>query len=149
MKEQELVKLEFLITLNNNIVIQRYFNVKNYNKDAERSMDVYEYLRDFSHEFLLDQKMRTTVYMMDLANEIMEDPSILETSMTEGPEVFHFKILKDNMTICHRSLDAKIFPPKIRYTVDIRQQVKSVLRDLTDIFSSEELETNYLDYSLV
>jgi len=149
MKEQELVKLEFLITLNNNIVIQRYFNVKNYNKDAERSIDVYEYLRDFSHEFLLDQKMRTTVYMMDLANEIMEDPSILETSMTEGPEVFHFKILKDNMTICHRSLDAKIFPPKIRYTVDIRQQVKSVLRDLTDIFSSEELETNYLDYSLV
>ena len=149
MKEQELVKLEFLITLNNNIVIQRYFNVKNYNKDAERSMDVYEYLKDFSHEFLLDQKMRTTVYMMDLANEIMEDPSILETSMTEGPEVFHFKILKDNMTICHRSLDAKIFPPKIRYTVDIRQQVKSVLRDLTDIFSSEELETNYLDYSLV
>jgi len=149
MKEQELVKLEFLITLNNNIVIQRYFNVKNYNKDAERSMDVYEYLRDFSHEFLLDQKMRTTVYMMDLANEIMEDPSILETSMTEDPEVFHFKILKDNMTICHRSLDAKIFPPKIRYTVDIRQQVKSVLRDLTDIFSSEELETNYLDYSLV
>jgi len=149
MKEQELVKLEFLITLNNNIVIQRYFNVKNYNKDAERSMDVYEYLRDFSHEFLLDQKMRTTVYMMDLANEIMEDPSILETSMTEGPEVFYFKILKDNMTICHRSLDAKIFPPKIRYTVDIRQQVKSVLRDLTDIFSSEELETNYLDYSLV
>jgi hypothetical protein len=149
MKEQELVKLEFLITLNNNIVIQRYFNVKNYNKDAERSMDVYEYLRDFSHEFLLDQKMRTIVYMMDLANEIMEDPSILETSMTEGPEVFHFKILKDNMTICHRSLDAKIFPPKIRYTVDIRQQVKSVLRDLTDIFSSEELETNYLDYSLV
>lgn len=149
MKEQELVKLEFLITLNNNIVIQRYFNVKNYNQNAERSMDVYEYLRDFSHEFLLDQKMRTTVYMMDLANEIMEDPSILETSMTEGPEVFHFKILKDNATICHRSLDAKIFPPKIRYTVDIRQQVKSVLRDLTDIFSSEELETNYLDYSLV
>ena len=149
MKEQDLTKLEFLITLNNNIVIQRYFNVKNYNQDAERSMDVYEYLKDFSHEFLLDQKMRTTVYMMDLANEIMEDPSILETSMTEGSEIFHFKILKDNMTICHRSLDAKIFPPKIRYTVDIRQQVKSVLRDLTDIFSSEELETNYLDYSLV
>ena len=149
MKEQDLTKLEFLITLNNNIVIQRYFNVKNYNQDAERSMDVYEYLKDFTYEFLLDQKMRTTIYMMDLVNEIMEDPSILETSMTEGPEVFHFKILKDNMTICHRSLDAKIFPPKIRYTVDIRQQVKSVLRDLTDIFSSEELETNYLDYSLV
>jgi len=149
MKEQDLTKLEFLITLNNNIVIQRYFNVKNYNVKAERSLDLYEYLKDYVNEFLLDQKMRTTVYMMDLQNEIAEDPTILETSMTEGSEVFHFKILKDNMTICHRSLDAKIFPPKIRYTVDIRQQVKTVLRDLTDIFSSEEFETNYLDYSLV
>lgn len=149
MKEQDLTKLEFLITLNNNIVIQRYFNVKNYNVKAERSLDLYEYLKYYVNEFLLDQKMRTTVYMLDLQNEITEDPTILETSMTDGSEVFHFKILKDNMTICHRSLDAKIFPPKIRYTVDIRQQVKTVLRDLTDIFSSEELETNYLDYSLV
>ena len=149
MKEQDLTKLEFLITLNNNIVIQRFFNVKNYNTKAEKSLDVYEYMKDFVEEFHREQKMRTTVYMMDLINEIIEDPSILETSMTDGPEVFHFKIIKENMTICHRSLDAKIFPPKIRYTVDIRQQVKSVLRELTDIFSSEELETTYLDYSLV
>jgi hypothetical protein len=149
MKEQDLTKLEFLITLNNNIVIQRYFNVKNYNVIAERSLDLYEYVKDYVNDFLREQKMRTTIYMMDLQNEIAEDSSILETSMTDGPEVFHFKILKDNMTICHRSLDAKIFPPKIRYTVDIRQQVKIVLRDLTDIFSSEEFETNYLDYSLV
>lgn len=149
MKEQDLTKLEFLITLNNNIVIQRYFNVKNYNVIAERSLDLYEYVKDYVNDFLREQKMRTTIYMMDLQNEIAEDSSILETSMTDGPEVFHFKILKDNMTICHRSLDAKIFPPKIRYTVDIRQQVKTVLRDLTDIFSSEEFETNYLDYSLV
>ena len=149
MKEQDLTKLEFLITLNNNIVIQRYFNVKNYNPVAERSLDVYEYMKYFVEEFLMEQKMRTTVYMMDLVDEIMEDPTILETSMTDGPEIFHFKIMKENMTICHRSLDAKIFPPKIRSTVDIRQQVKSVLKDLTDIFAAKDFETNYLDYSLV
>jgi len=146
MKEQELVKLEFLITLNNNIVIQRYFNVKNYNQNAERSMDVYEYLKDFSHEFLLDQKIRTTVYMMDLANEIMEDPSILETSMTEGPEVFHFKILKDNMTICHRAFNAKLYPPKVRYTVDLRPKLKDILGNLTDIFSGKKFNYFYPEF---
>lgn len=149
MKEQDLTKLEFLITLNNNIVIQRYFNVKNYNPVAERSLEVYDYMRYFVEEFLTEQKMRTTVYMMDLVDEIMEDPTILETSMTDGPEIFHFKIMKENMTICHRSLDAKIFPPKIRYTVDIRQQVKSVLKDLTDIFSDEKFVTSYMTYSLI
>ena len=47
MKEQESVKLEFLITLNNNIVIQRFFNVKNYNNDAKNSLNLYWYLREF------------------------------------------------------------------------------------------------------
>jgi hypothetical protein len=41
-----------------------------------------------------------------------------------------------------------LFPPKIRYTVDIRQQVKSVLRDLTDIFSDENFVTSYMSYNL-
>ena len=31
MKEVDVIKMEFLITLNNNIVIQRYFNVRGYN----------------------------------------------------------------------------------------------------------------------
>jgi hypothetical protein len=46
------------------------------------------------------------------------------------------------MKICHRLFDAKIYPPKIRYTVDIRPQIKSLLSDLTDIFSAENLTFN-------
>jgi len=149
MKEQDSIKMEFLITLNENIVIQRFFNVKNYNQDAKYSVELYEYLKEFADDFAYDLKMKTVVYMMDNKDAIIEDPEVLSTSMTDGPEVFNIYLKLGDVTICHRQIDAKIYPPKIRYTVDIRQQVKSVLRDLTDIFSSEELETNYLDYSLV
>jgi len=44
MKEQDIVKMEFLITLNNNIVIQRYFNVRGYNPTARVSVDLYDYV---------------------------------------------------------------------------------------------------------
>ena len=149
MKEQDVVKMEFLITLNDNIVIQRYFNVRGFNPKAKNSLDVSYYMKDLVHEFEYDQKMRTVVYMLENQEQIIEDPNVLDTSNTDGPEVFNFYIKLGEQTICHRALNAKIFPPKIRYTVDIRQQVKSVLKDLTDIFSGENFVTNYVNYSLV
>jgi hypothetical protein len=148
MKETDVIKMEFLITLNNNIVIQRYFNVRDYNPQARSSMELYEYLRDFVEEFEYDQKMRSVVYLLENKDEIFDNPNILQTSNTEGSETFNFLIKVGEQTICHRILDAKLFPPKIRYTVDIRQQVKSVLRDLTDIFSDENFVTSYMSYNL-
>jgi archaellum component FlaG (FlaF/FlaG flagellin family) len=112
-------------------------------------MELYYYLRYLVESFAYDQKMRSVSYLMDNEYEIAEDPSILETSNTDGPETFNFYIKVGEQTICHRVLDAKVFPPKIRYTVDIRQQVKTVLKDLTDIFSAENFTTEYMNYSLV
>lgn len=149
MKEQESVKMEFLITLNDNIVIQRFFNVKNYNPNAKSSVNLYEYIRDFAEEFSYSLKMKTVIYMMDNQEAIMEDPAVLSTSMTDGSEVFNIYLKVGDMTICQRQIDAKIYPPKIRYTVDIRPQVKTVLKDLTDIFSYENLIYDYCGISLV
>ena len=149
MKEVDVIKMEFLITLNNNIVIQRYFNVRGYNPTARASMELYHYIKDFTEVFAYEQKMRSVCYLMDNEYEIAEDPTILETSNTDGPEVFNIYVKVGEQTICHRQIDAKVFPPKIRYTVDIRQQVKSVLKDLTDIFSAENFTINYMNYSLV
>lgn len=149
MKETDVIKMEFLITLNDNIVIQRYFNVRGYNPIAKNSLNVSYYLKDFVSQFEYDQKMRLVVYLLENQEQILEDPSVLETSNTNGPEIFNFYIKVGEQTICHRILNAKILPPKIRYTVDIRQQVKSVLKDLTDIFSGENFVTSYMNYSLV
>jgi hypothetical protein len=148
MKEQDIVKMEFLITLNNNIVIQRYFNVRGYNSTARLSMDLHEYMRDLVDAFEQTQKMRTVVYMLDNQYDILEDPTILDTDNTNSDEYFNFYVKIGEQTICHRILDGKLFPPKIRYTVDIRQQAKSVLRHLTDIFSSQNFVTNYMNYTL-
>ena len=79
MKEVDVIKMEFLITLNNNIVIQRYFNVRGYNPTARASMELYEYIKYFANAFAYDQKMRSVCYLMDNEYEITEDPTILET----------------------------------------------------------------------
>jgi hypothetical protein len=149
MKNQnDLTKMEFLLTLNDNIVVQRYYNVREYNPRARKSIDIIRTVDEISENLIDVLKEKTLVYMLDNYNQISLDPSILETSNTDGPEYFNIYIKLGDETICHKIIDAKIFPPKIRYTVDIRPQLKNILRALTDIFSTEDLTYDYMEYHL-
>lgn len=148
MKEQESTKMELLLTLNDNIVVQRFFNVRGYNPNAKNSLELYEFIRNFKDQLQYYLKMKTVTYMMDNEESIMFDPSIMETSFTDGPELFNIYIKVNDQIITHRIFDGKLFPPKVRYTVDIRPYLKEALRELTEIFSSKKLSYKYLNFDL-
>jgi hypothetical protein len=143
MKNQEVTKVEFLLMCNDNIVVQRYFNVKGFNKNTHKSIEFYEYIDRLCNKLQYDLKMRSVVYMLDNQFEISENPEILNTSITDGDENFNMYIKLDDMTICQRTFDAKVYPPKVRYTVDLRPKLKSILSDLTDIFSDKKFNYFY------
>ena len=143
MKDQDVTKVEFLLMCNDNIVVQRFFNVKGFNKNAHKSEQFYDYIKSFCNGLQYDLKMRSIVYMLDNQYEIMENPEVLNTSITEGNEIFNLYIKVENMTICHRSFDAKVYPPKVRYTVDLRPKLKTILSELTDIFSGKKFNYFY------
>lgn len=148
MKEQDSTKMEFLLTLNDNIVVQRFFNVRGYNPKAADSVDLYHLVYDIAQDLQYHLKMKTVIYMTDNSESIMHDATIMDTSYTDGPEIFNIFIKNGDTTICHRIFDGKFFPPKVRYTVDVRPFLKDILRDLTDIFSSQTLSFKYLDFDL-
>jgi hypothetical protein len=148
MKEQDSTKMEFLLTLNDNIVVQRFFNVKGYNPKAKNSIELYEFVSRIKNELQYHLKMKTVIYMMDNIDAIINDPSVMNTSYTEGPEVFNIYVKVGDTTICHRIFDGKFFPPKVRYTVDVRPFLKEILHELTDIFSTTKLTYEYLEFDL-
>jgi hypothetical protein len=148
MKEQDSTKMEFLLTLNDNIVVQRFFNVRGFNPRAKNSVDLYEYIKMLKEELQYYLKMKTVIYMMDNQESINYDPKVMETSFTDEPEIFNIFVKVGEQTICHRVFDGKLFPPKVRYTVDVRPFLKDVLRELTDIFSESKLTYKYLEFDL-
>lgn len=148
MRNQDSVKLEFLLMVNDNIIVQRFFNVREFNPKAKNSLELYELLKEFKEDIQQQLSLKTVTYMSDNMYEIINNPAILETSYIDGPEYFNIYIKQNDMTICHRQVDAKIYPPKVRYTVDVRPHLKSLLMNLTDIFSSENLTYNYLEVPL-
>lgn len=148
MKEQDSTKMELLLTLNDNIVVQRFFNVRGYNPKAKNSLEIYEYVKTFKEHLQYYLKMKTVTYMIDNKESIMFDQNIMNTSFTEGPEDFNIYIKVGDQILTHRIFDGKLYPPKVRYTVDTRPFLKEVLRELTEIFSSKNLTYKYLDFDL-
>jgi len=146
MRDQDVTKVEFLLMCNDNIVVQRFFNVKGFNKNAHKSEDFYDHMDILCRELQYDLKMRSVVYMLDNKYEISENPDILNTSITDGDENFNLYIKVGDMTICQRRFDAKVYPPKVRYTVDLRPKLKGILNGLTDIFSGKNFNYYYPEF---
>jgi len=146
MKDQDITKVEFLLMCNDNIVVQRFFNVRGFNKNAHKSVEFYEHITSLCNELKYDLKMRSVSYMLDNQYEIFENSDMLNTSITEGPENFNLIIKLGDMTICQREFDAKVYPPKVRYTVDLRPKLKNILASLTDIFSGKKYNYFYPEF---
>lgn len=147
MQNQDITKFEFLLTLEKNIVIQRYFNVPNYNPVSKCTLDLYECVRDICEEIALDLKWKTIDYLNDNANYFMELESEEEPKETKE-EYFLLQIKLGDELFMSRIFPAHVYHPKVRYAVDIRPKIRKILAELTDVLSAKKLTSRYLEYEL-
>jgi len=145
--QQDITKFEFILTLDNNIICQRYFNVKDHNPVSRRCLDLHYYVKNICDEISEDLKIKSSNYLCENQNYLSNSESVEEYENKEK-EYFLLEIkIGDNIFI-QRIFPAYYYHPKVRYTVDIRPKLKRILSTLTDILSSVELETAYLEYEL-
>lgn len=147
MNNQELTKIEFILTLEKNIICQRFFNVKGYNPNAKNSMDLYYYVKNICDEISEDLKIKTLDYLHE-NRDYFYGLDELVSKETEEKENFLLKIKLGDDVFIQRIFPANLYHPKVRYTVDIRPDLKRYLSDLTTILSSQSLEMSYLNYEL-
>ena len=147
MNIQEQNKFEFLLTLDNNIICQRFFNVHDYNPVSRRSMDLHYYIQDICVEISEDLKIKSSNYLVENQNYILNSTYVEDPKETEE-QYFLLQLKQGNDVFIERIFLASVFHPKVRYSVDIRPNLRRILSDLTDIMSREDLETVYLQYEL-
>lgn len=149
MRQSEATKVEFLLTLNSNIIVQRFLNIKNINPNAKDSLEIYDFVKYFSEDLEKYLKMKSIGYLVDNKDSILNDPTIMDTSSTDEAELFNIYIKISDQVVSHRVIDGKQYPPKVRYTVDIRHFIKDSLKELTNILISENLTHQYLEKNLL
>ena len=145
--QQDITKFEFLLTLEGNIICQRYFNVKDHYDQSRRSLDLHYYVKNICEDISEDLKIKSSNYLCENQNFILNS-EVVEDSNEEKKEHFLLEVKLGDDVFISRIFPAYYYHPKVRYTVDIRPRLKRILSDLTDILSSDELETVYLQHEL-
>ena len=145
--QDNITKFEFLLSLEGHIVCQRFFNVRDHVDQARCSMDLHYYIKNICEDISHDLKIKSSNYLCENQNYILNMES-MESDETKEKEHFLMEIKLGDDVFIQRIFPAYYYHPKVRYTVDIRPKLKTILSDLTDILSTEELETNYLQHEL-
>jgi hypothetical protein len=139
--------LEFLLTVDGNYIIQRYFYAPNYNSKAKNSMDLFYCVDEICEKIAKKLKMKNLEYMSDINDYNLENNQVNDEEINQN-EYFKLEIKRDNAIFISRIFPAYVYHPKVRYSVDIREDIKEILGDLTDVFSSTELEDSCMGYKL-
>ena len=135
-------KCEVVLKLDNNIVCQRFFSVRNFNNKACNSLDLHWTVTGIIDDIVTMLKLKT-LFIMESHHKV----TALEEAQSE--EQFTLTIKKGNKVIYDTLTPANVFPPKVRYTVDIRPQISSIIRELTKTLSQQKVVTHYQDYDLI
>ena len=138
---EEKEKFEFVLSIKDNIICQRFFTVRNHNPASIKSVDLYECVSDIK-DIISKQLILKTVDIID--EFFKEDVSKLQ----EETYYFTIAIKKGNVLIMERIFSADIYPPKVKFSVDIRPQISYILRELTDVLSLRKPDCYYLDKQL-
>ena len=149
MEDKKITKFEFLLTLEDHIICQRFFNVKGYRPRNIKSLDLYDSVNYIKSEINDSLKIKSTDYLLSLYNSYTHTVNLSEQDRENAnKEYFNIYIKLNNEVVTHRIFPAWIYPGKIRYTVDIRPFIGAFLRDLSDVLSAEKVERKYLETTL-
>ena len=139
-KEQK--RFEFTVYLNDNIIVQRFFNVIGFNQKAINSMN-FKYVIDYNMELIMQHmKNKTYVFMDDNRELFFDDPNFEKNDFND---VMKLVVRLDGKNIAYREWDATIYPVKVRYSVDIREYIFEMITSIQKCLSEKmsNLETVY------
>jgi hypothetical protein len=144
---QEITKFEFLLTLEGKFICQRFFNVKGHNPDTRCSVELHDYVKYICTQISEDLKTKSSSFIYENMEYILNSENVEDYSDKKN-EHFLIEIKLGDDVFIQRIFPAYYYHPKVRYTVDVRPRLKTILSDLTEILSYDDVETTYLGYDL-
>jgi len=89
--QENVTKFEFLLTLEGNIIVQRFFNVKDHVKQSRRSMDLHYYVKNICEEIAEDLKIKSSNYLCENQN-FFYIQRLWKIQMRRKKNIFYWKL---------------------------------------------------------
>ena len=139
-------KFKFVLYINGNIICQRYFSVRDYNKDVKKSMDLKWCLDECVGLIQNDLKKKSFEYLYKQYNEFhiqtMEEVESTK-DLTEKEDVFDFEIKIDDKVVATTKFSGNFYPQRVRYSVDVRKLIPQIISNIQYVFSQENFTVEY------
>lgn len=146
MKKQQIEpqRFEFLLLINNNIICQRFFDIKGYNEAARESYEI-KLMMDGLAGINIDNsglgamgliprflQSKSLEYLWGYYNphKPQKEEDILVKNINEKEDNFQFEVRVDGETIASSTFSGSQFPPKVRYSVNIKELIPEIISDI-------------------
>ena len=150
-KRVEEQRFEFSLFINDHIICQRYFNIRDYNEDSINSLEIKELMDnivgvnngDFGQLGIIPRhlKNKSIDYLWDNYNPYMVQTEDSNKSNTDKIDNFQFEIKVDKKSVAKGGFSGNLFPPKVRYAVDIKEIIPSIMSEIRYYLSQKNYET--------
>ena len=146
-KKNEQRKFEFTLYLNDNIIVQRYFNIIGFNKRAINSINFKEAVDENVELIQAILKDKTVDFMNKHQERFYTNPNYEQNGSDDKLKIV---VRQEGKTIAYREWDATIYPVKVRYTVDVRSVIYELITKIQKCLCTPNkyLETEYMGYNI-
>lgn len=143
-------KFEFILYINGNIVVQRYFSIRNFKQNSLHSIEAKECIDRCVYMIEEDLKSKTFDYLYKNYNPWKEQllQEVVYENIYDEEDFFDFEIRTDDISIVKKRFTGNVYPQRIRYSVDIRKIIPNLIKEIQETFSDENFTVEYCGISL-
>ena len=143
-------RFEFLLYINGHIIVQRYFNVLGYNDKVLDSMDLKWLYDDCVSMIQQNLKDKTDDYLWGRFNTYVkqEQEDVPKENIYDKEHTFSFEIKIDKESAIKGDFDGTIYPPAVRYQIDIKALIPEIVYKIRKTLGSKKITTNYGEVEL-
>ena len=150
MKKIEKTPYEFYLYINNNIVCQRYFQLKGYNEKVLKSVELKELIDDVASIVQRDLTNKTIDYLYSHYNpfEPQDPETIQRINIYENEDVFDVEIKIHDKIAAKKRFTGNVYPPKVRYSVNIKELIPEIISTIQEKLSQKKYSQTYAGIEL-
>jgi len=148
-KSVEKPLFEFSLFINNNIICQRSFDIYGFNEDCFGSYELKEMMNEISGvnnelgrlgiipKFL---KRKSDDYLWENydPHKPQKEGDIFIQDINERDDNFQFEVRYDGRLVASSNFSGNLFPPKVRYQVNIREIIYDIIAEIREYLTRKE-----------
>jgi hypothetical protein len=149
---------EFVLYINKHIICQRYFSIRDYNEKVLKSLELKELMDrlvgvnngKFGNMGLIPSqlKSKSVDYLWRNYNPYLSKKEDTTKIPSDREDMFEFEIRVNKEPVAQSCFSGNLFPPQVRYQVDIKEIIPSIISEIKYTFSQKNYTTKYGDVKL-